>query len=102
MNLKPGSRWRSAVDSVEVVIVRPPNGDASLECGGHPMIALGADVPGDLEMSPEHANGTAIGKRYADASSGMELLGSKGGQASLSIDGRPAQLRDAKPLPASD
>lgn len=102
MQLKPGSRWRSAVDTSEVVVVRPAKGDVELACGGHPMLAVGATAPEGLEINPAFASGTAVGKRYVDAETGVELLGSKAGTGSLSIDGRVLTLRDAKALPASD
>jgi hypothetical protein len=51
---------------------------------------------------PGFAQGTQIGKRYVDAGGTVELLCVKGGQGSLSIGGVPLQLKDAKPLPASD
>ena len=31
MDLKPGSRWKSAVCDTEVVVVRPPKAETSLE-----------------------------------------------------------------------
>jgi hypothetical protein len=102
MQLKPGSRWKSAVDSSEVVVVRPPQGEVSLECGGHPMVPLGEAAPEGLTISPDFSGGTQVGKRYVEAESGIELLGSKAGTSSLAIDGRPVSLKDAKPLPASD
>lgn len=102
MQFKPGSRWKSAVDTTEVVVVRPPKEDITLECGGHPMVALGSDAPAGLTLSPDFSGGTSVGKRYVDAESGIELLGSKAGTGSLSISGRPVALKEAKPLPASD
>lgn len=102
MELKPGSRWKSVVDTTEVVVVRPPSGDVELQCGGHPMVALGSDGPSGLEISPDFAGGTSVGKRYTDLDSGIELLGSKAGQGTLAISGRPVTPKDAKPLPASD
>lgn len=102
MQVKPGSRWKSAVDTTEVVVVRPPKGEVSLECGGHPMVAVGSDAPEGLALSPDFAAGTSVGKRYVDEESGIELLGAKAGQSSLAVDGRPVTLKDAKPLPASD
>nr|WP_254911522.1 hypothetical protein [Sphingomonas sp. CDS-1] len=102
MKMKPGSRWKSAVDACEVVVVRPPKEDVTLECGGHAMVPLGEEAPSGLAMLPEFAAGTMVGKRYVDAETGIELLGSKAGQASLSVDGRAVTIKDAKPLPASD
>lgn len=102
MQLKPGSRWKSAVGSTEVVVVRPAKGDVTLECGGHAMVPLGTEPEAGLTMAPEFSEGTSVGKRYVDAESGVELLGSKAGPCSLSVDGRAVTLKDAKPLPASD
>lgn len=48
------------------------------------------------------AEGTRVGKRYVDPESGLELLCTKSGQGSLSIGAVALQLKDAKPLPASD
>jgi hypothetical protein len=102
MDLKPGSRWRSGVCDSEVVIVKPPKSEASLECGGQPMTALTASKPEGVSLSPDHAGGSQVGKRYADEETGLEVLCSKAGQGSLSIDGRPIPMKDAKKLPSSD
>lgn len=102
MELKPGSRWKSAVCDTEVVVVRPPKTPASLECGGHPMVAHVAAKPDGLAVSAEYASGSQMGKRFADEDSGLEVLCSKAGIGSLAIDGRPILAKDAKKLPASD
>ncbi|HEY2751593.1 hypothetical protein [Phenylobacterium sp.] len=102
MDLKPGSRWKSAVCSGEFVIVRPPKTGGVLACGGAPVIQYGAETPAGATVSPDHAGGVILGKRYADADSGMVVLASKGGQGGLSLDDRPLVQEDAKKLPASD
>jgi hypothetical protein len=102
MDLKPGSRWKSAVCDAEVVVVRPPSSAAVLECGGQPMAAHGGERPTGLSLAPDHAGGSVLGKRYADAESGMEALCTKPGAGSLSLDGRPLVVKEAKKLPASD
>jgi len=102
MDLKPGSRWRSAVCDTELVVVRPPKGAVSLECGGHPVIAHAAARPEGLALAEAHATGSQTGKRYADEESGLEALCTKAGAGSLSVDGRPIAAKDAKKLPASD
>ncbi|HZZ89381.1 MAG TPA: hypothetical protein VFE13_13715 [Caulobacteraceae bacterium] len=102
MELKPGSRWKSAVCDAEVVVVRASKAPVSLECGGHPMVAHTADKPAGLDISADHAGGTQPGKRFADDVSGVELLCTKGGKGSLSVDGRPIGAKEAKKLPASD
>lgn len=102
MNLKPGSRWRSAVSSAEVVVVRPPKTAVALESGGHPMVLFGADRPEGLTPAADRAEVLKMGKRYADADTGLELLVSKAGEGTLSVDGRELALKDAKALPSSD
>ena len=102
MQLKPGSRWRSAVCTAEVVVVRPPKGEVSLECGGHPMVAAGAAAPEGLALSPDFSSGVVIGKRYQDEDVGIEVLAAKAGQGSLAVNGRALSVREAKALPASD
>jgi hypothetical protein len=73
----------------------------ALECGGRPMTLVGTD-PAPAKLVSGHARGTVIGKRYFDEDSGLEVLGTKAGQGSLSIDGRSMTLKEAKPLPSSD
>jgi hypothetical protein len=102
MEPKPGSRWKSVTCASEVVVVRPPRSPVTLECGGHAMVPAGSPVAVGLDPSAAHAKGTAAGKRYFDKQSGIEVLGAKPGKGSLSADGRPLELKEAKPLPASD
>ena len=102
MELKPGSRWKSAVCDAEVVVVRATANSITLECGGHPMVAHAEAKPADLALASEHAGGTLPGKRFADDVTGLEVLCTKGGKGSLSIDGRAIAAKEAKKLPASD
>ncbi len=102
MDLKPGSRWRSSVCDTEVVIVKPPKTEVSLECGGHSMVAMATPKPEGLSLSPDHSAGSQVGKRYADDETGVEILCSKAGAGSLSLDGRGVPLKDTKKLPSSD
>jgi len=102
MDLKPGSRWQSAVCNTEIVVVRPPKAAGELQCGGKAVLPLGAAPKAGAEPAPEFAAGTLVGKRYVDTESGVEVLGSKAGTGSLAFDGRALQLKEAKPLPASD
>lgn len=102
MKYKPGSRWKSVVCSAELVVVRPPKGDGELACGGAAVIEHdSADAAGG-DVDPAFSEGVLIGKRYVDEGSGIEVLGAKPGEGSLSFDGRAMSLKDAKPLPASD
>lgn len=102
MQLTAGSRWRSAVCDTEIVVVRAPEGPVSLECGGHPVVAHDAERPAGLSVDPAHAEGTQMGKRFADDDLGLEVLVTKAGAGGLSVDGTPLPLKGAKPLPASD
>ncbi|WP_223262759.1 hypothetical protein [Sphingobium sp. SCG-1] len=54
------------------------------------------------ELLPAHSGGTMTGKRYFDEESALEVLVTKAGQGSLSADGRPMPVKEAKALPSSD
>ena len=102
MDLKPGSRWKSAVCTAEFVVVRPPSAPGELTCGGHPVVAHGSAPPQELSLSPAMSAGSQAGKRYGDAETGLEVLCAKAGAGSPSLSGRPMAIRDAKKLPSSD
>ena len=101
MQLKPGTRLRSAVCSTEVIVVRAPSDTFDLKCGGAPMLEMPAD-PSGAAVDAQHASGTVLGKRYTDAEGALELLCTKGGDGSLSIADVALGQKDAKPLPSSD
>jgi len=99
---KPGSRWKSAESETEIVVVRPPSTEGMLESGGAPMLPQSADR-GPVGAVPEGSEpGALLGKRYADAESGLEVLCSKSGAGALSFTGRALALKEAKKLPSSD
>lgn len=100
MELRPGSKLFSAVSEVQVVVVRAPSTDVEIGCGGHPMVA--EEQEPTAQPSGDLAEGPAIGKRYADEELGLELLCARAGEGTLTVDGRPLELKGAKPLPASD
>lgn len=102
MELKPGSRWKSATCGAEMVVVRPPKQAGELQCGGAAVIPQADANEPSGEIDPAHANGVMIGKRYVDTNSGMEVLGAKPGKGSLAFNGSVLTLKEAKPLPASD
>jgi hypothetical protein len=99
--MRVGSRWKSTVDTTEVLVIRGPKVDVDLRCGGHPMAVSGTDADAG-ELHPGWAEGTQIGKRYVDEEIGLELLCSKAGPGTLAVGDRSMSLKDAKPLPASD
>ena len=90
------------MSDTEVIVVRAATKPLTLECGGHPMVPQGEERPAGLTLDPASAEATAVGKRFADEESGLEVLCVKAGAGSLSINGRPIGAKDAKKLPASD
>jgi len=100
MQLKPGLRLQSVADETQVIVVRG-SGDVDVRCGGAAMVP--ADGPADRQpLDAAFTGGTLMGKRYADADAGIELLCTKPGDGSLSIGDVPLPTTDAKPLPSSD
>ncbi len=98
--LKPGSRFASAVCATEVIVVKGA-GEADLRCGGSAMTAAGA-TRGDGDPAADAAGGTLMGKRYVDADETVEVLCTKPGDGSLGLGDALLDLKEAKPLPASD
>jgi hypothetical protein len=102
VQLKPGTRLKSTTSTTEVIVVRSPASDVDLRCGGQPMVPYSDAAVAGAQTDPAHAAGTLLGKRYADADSGLELLCTKAGEDSLSLGDAPLHVKDAKPLPSSD
>lgn len=100
--IKPGTRLRSAVCDTEVMAVAAPAEEVEVTCGGAPMLAQGAEPPGDARLDPDAAGGTQLGKRYVNEKGDLELLCTKPGQGSLAANGQPLTVKGAKPLPSSD
>lgn len=98
VELKTGARLASAVCDAEVVVIKAPSEAALLECGGVPM----GESPERVPFERSEDGGVLLGKRYTDERTGLVVLCTKGGDGSLTLDGRPLQLMATKPLPASD
>lgn len=99
--VKAGQRLASTVCETQVIVIKAAE-EFSLECGGHPM---SADLSGGEIGTPAGGldAGTLIGKRYVlPGSEAVEVMATRGGSGSLSIDGVVLTLKDSKPLPASD
>lgn len=99
--LKAGARFKSAVCETQVMVIKAPAGDFDLCCGGAGMLApAAASAPGlALQAGGEES---LIGKRYVNADESIELLCTKGGKGSLSLNGTPMEVKQAKQLPSSD
>jgi len=91
VELKAGARLKSVACETQVIVVRAPQGDVEVTCGGAVMVPVDAA-----------ADGTQLGKRYADEELGLELLCTKAGNGSLRVNGVVIGLKQAKALPASD
>lgn len=102
LTLKAGSRLRSLVCTTEVVVVKAPQGDARLTCGGQPLVPLDDPRPTDASAVAGEDGGSLLGKRYVDEDAGAELLCSKAGAGELAVDGRALTIKGAKPLPSTD
>ena len=102
MKIMPGSRWKSAVCTAEVVVVKPPTTEGELYCGGAAMLAMNAERPEGGTPASGHDSGTLLGKRYHDADSGLEALCTKAGAGSLDFAGRALGIMETKRLPSSD
>ena len=100
MQLKPGLRLQSAVCDTQVVVVKG-SGEIDVRCGGAPMVPMGSDVERG-SVDAKFAEGTLMGKRYADDDGSIELLCTKPGEGSLSVGDVPVPVKEAKPLPSSD
>jgi hypothetical protein len=100
--IKPGVRLKSAVCNSEIIVIRGSLPAVDLRCGGAPMVAASDALPSAGAIDPTHAAGTLIGKRYIDAGDRVEVLCTKGGEGSLTLDGEPLKVKQAKALPSSD
>ena len=99
MALKAGARFKSAVCDTQVMVIKAPAGDHELACGGVAMVLPTGPAPAAVG---EVAGETLIGKRYVNADESVELLCTKGGKGSLSLNGTPLEVKQAKQLPSSD
>lgn len=102
MALPAGTKLASAVCTAQGIVIRPPEADGEITCGGVAMAAAGeAAVAAEALAEPQ--DGQALpGKRYVDQTTGLEVLCTKAGKGAFAYDGRPLTLKEAKPLPASD
>jgi hypothetical protein len=98
--LKPGTRLKSAVCDTQVMVIKSDGVEHDLRCGGVEVIEANADGSGTLD--PAFSEGSMMGKRYVNEGETIELLCTKGGKGSLSLDGAPIQPKQAKALPTSD
>jgi hypothetical protein len=99
--IKNGTRLQSQVCDTQVIVVRTADSLDDLRAGGVPMVAIDGEKSADVTLDPEFSDGNAMGKRYVDET-GAEVLVTKAGAGTLSIGTTALNLKEAKPLPASD
>lgn len=102
MELTAGLRLRSAVCPTEVVVVKPPSGEVDLRCGGVAIVRIDVGVQDSAVPQEGFSQGTQLGKRYVHSESGLEVLCTKAGEGSLSVNKVVLSTQQAKTLPASD
>ncbi len=104
VEIKAGTRLRSAVCDAEVIVVKAPGGEVDLRAGGEPMLAIETERPSGVGAGPAAGfdKGVLLGKRYTDDTGTIEILCTKPGPSSLSIGDEPLGVKEAKPLPSSD
>ncbi len=101
MDLKPGLRLSSQACDTEFVVIKG-GGDHAIECGGTPAVPVGDPAAHQGGLNEDLAGGTLLGKRYIDADDTVEILCTKPGAGTLTLDGQALSLKESKPLPASD
>jgi hypothetical protein len=99
--IKNGTRLQSQVCDTQVIVVRSADSLDDLRAGGVPMVALDAEKAADATVDPAFSDGNVMGKRYVDEN-GAEVLVTKAGAGTLSIGTTALNLKEAKPLAASD
>lgn len=103
MRPRVGQMLASTVDTTAVVVVRCPEGELEITCGGAAMAEANGPAPASTGTpDPDLMGGSLLGKRYADEDLGLELLCTKPGPGTLAANGVPLPVKSAKPLPASD
>jgi hypothetical protein len=103
MKPRVGQTLTSTVDTTTVIVVRCPDDDLDITCGGAAMVdPRGPEAGATGTADPAHQDGAVLGKRYAADEFGVELLCTKAGPGTLAVNGVPLPLKAAKPLPASD
>jgi hypothetical protein len=99
VGLKVGARLRAQNSSCEVIVIKGSDDGAALLCAGVEMLASGpAGGVAQLTDGPV----IALGKRYTDDDTGVEVLCTKPGIGPLALGGHELTLKAPKPLPASD
>ena len=99
MKLRVGQTLRSVVDTTALLVVKAPDQDLTVACGG---LEMSAEEPAERVPATANGGGVQLGKRYTADAVEVELLCVKPGEHQVTVDGAPVAQKTAKPLPASD
>lgn len=67
------------------------------------MVDAASDAPQEKQPAASALlGGTAMGKRYSEAESGIQVLCVAAGEGTLTINGHPLEIEAPKQLPSSD
>lgn len=102
LQIASGSRLRSSVCDVEVIVIKAPAEPVDLRCGGVAMVPIDQPRADGASAQAGFDTGTLLGKRYTDESGDLELLCTKAGPSTLSLGDRALEVKSPKPLPSSD
>jgi hypothetical protein len=102
ITLKPGARLFGATSTTEAIVVKAPAHAVDIRIGGHAVVLSAAERSADGSVLAGHDTPVLMGKRYVDASGTLELLCTKAGAGAFAIGDDLCEVKDAKPLPASD
>ena len=100
--VRPGTRLFSAVCATEMIAVKAPAVPVDVTIGGTEPVLAATDRPRDGSVARGYGGGAAMGKRYVDADNAIELLCTKPGDGVPALGGVLLEVKDAKPMPASD
>ncbi|GAA5056826.1 hypothetical protein HNP84_007109 [Thermocatellispora tengchongensis] len=102
MKLTVGQTLVSTVDTTAMIVVRCPEEELTVTCGGREMVPQGAAPAAAPGTGTAEGGGAQLGKRYTVEGVAVELLCVKPGTHPVAVDGVPVSVKAAKPLPASD
>lgn len=94
-----GKRYFVPGGVAEFIVTK--GGAGELRCGAAAMQMRGAEDAG-ATVDTSGMDAEALGKRYKDESTGVEVLVVKAGPCTVNVDGRAMELLQPKVLPSAD
>jgi hypothetical protein len=98
--LTVGLKLKSSTCSTQIIVLKTIAGEHEMQCGGAEMIGMN-ETKQDV-LNPLFAEGSLTGKRYVNEDESLELLCTKEGEGTLSLDGVKLAVKKPKALPSSD